>query len=276
MKRNYSHALALTLKHEGHFVNNPHDKGGPTNEGITLATYRADIDPQGTVDSLKNISQEQVATEYRKKYWDKVRGDDLPDGLDFAMFDYAVLSSPLRAIRALQSVAGVVADGKLTNATLAAVLAIDTVKIIRALSDYRLDYLKGLSDWQYFGKGWQNRVEEVRGEALSIAHGAIAPLPEKLSKPEVVMPTPVVPVPTPTLTLPKSLDKPVSQSHTIWAWFLSGLGGAISGFGHLFGGLDWRVQMFLSIAIVCLAIYGIKRRVELFEAVKDIKKEIGV
>jgi len=155
MEHNYSHALALTLQHEGHFVNKSHDKGGPTNEGITLATYRADIEPNGTVDSQINVSPEQIATEYRKKYWDKVRGDDLPDGLDFA-----VLISPLRAIRALQTVAGVAADGKLTAATLAAVLAIDTVKIIQTFSNYRLDYLKSLSDWQLF---WQGLAEPRGG-----------------------------------------------------------------------------------------------------------------
>ena len=110
MKENFEKALALVLKHEGGFVNHPQDPGGATNKGITLRVYEDFI--QDVVDSsalvteedLKNIPDEDVAEIYKTRYWDKIMGDDLPDGIDFALFDFAVNSGPARAVKELQKI----------------------------------------------------------------------------------------------------------------------------------------------------------------------------
>ena len=99
MQSNFARALANVLVHEGGFVNHPKDPGGATNKGITIATFRKWVKRDGTIDDLKNISAADVAKVYRKHYWDKVRGDDLPSGVDYAVFDYAVNSGPGRAAK---------------------------------------------------------------------------------------------------------------------------------------------------------------------------------
>lgn len=58
-------------------------------------------------DDLRHISDPQLATVYRQFYWNAVSGHDLPDGVDYAVFDFAVNSGPARAARYLQAACGV-------------------------------------------------------------------------------------------------------------------------------------------------------------------------
>ena len=166
MERNFSRSLQLVLKSEGGFSNNKTDPGHETNLGITLANFRAYIKPDGTVDDLKRLTVEQAAVCYRKQYWDKVAGDALPDGVDYAVFDYSVNSGVGRAARYLQSVVGAPMDGVIGPATLAAVAKMPAGVVIDRLCDARLAFLQSLGTWGTFGKGWSARVASVRKEAL--------------------------------------------------------------------------------------------------------------
>ncbi len=177
MKANFQKCLSLVLVHEGGFVNHPADPGGATNKGVTLATYRAYVKKNGTVEDLKNITQAQVATVYKKHYWDAVRGDDLPSGVDYAVFDFAVNSGPGRAAKYLQAVVGVSHDGVIGPATLAAVRGADPSLVINLLCDRRMAFLQALSTWKTFGKGWSRRVLEVRSEAIKMVSVSPTPIP---------------------------------------------------------------------------------------------------
>jgi lysozyme family protein len=168
MNRNFRRSLAHVLKHEGGFVNHPKDPGGATNKGITIATFRRYINPHGTVRDLRAITDAEVAKVYKEQYWDAVAGDLLPDGVDFAVFDFAVNSGPSRAIRHLQAAAGVEADGKLGQLTLSAVKARVPQTLIERICDSRMGFLRGLKTWSTFGKGWTRRVEEVRTQAKAM------------------------------------------------------------------------------------------------------------
>ena len=75
----------------------------------------------------------------------------------------------------------------------------------------------------------------------------------------------------PVVADPGELGKSPSKSKTVWTWLLTGIGAPIAAFGNL----DWRVQLVIVVAIVGFAIYGIKRRADLFKAVKDLKAELG-
>src|SRR5690606_31383462 len=130
MNKNFQQALEKVLKHEGGFVNHPADPGGATNKGITLATYRRYIKRNGTVDDLKALTTEQAGKVYKAQYWDKVRGDDLPSGLDYAVFDFAVNSGPAKAVKELQKVLGVTQDGIIGPITLEAARAANTKFLI--------------------------------------------------------------------------------------------------------------------------------------------------
>lgn len=180
MKGSFQRALALVLKHEGGFVNHPKDPGGATNKGVTIAVFRAVYGQNKTVDDLKKITPEQVAHIYRRNYWDKVKADELPSGLDYAVFDYAVNSGPSRAAKHLQSVLGVASDGIIGAQTIAAANALDTKMVIEQLCNKRMAFLQSLKTWRTFGKGWGRRVEDVRSAAKAmVPNPAPQPAPQK-------------------------------------------------------------------------------------------------
>lgn len=166
----FDRALAYVLVHEGGYVNHPRDPGGATNKGVTQAVYDDWRGRQGKAKrSVREIEADEVSAIYRRDYWDRVKGDELPSGLDYAVFDFAVNSGVNRAARFLQAVAGVAQDGAIGPATLSAAWAGDSSALINALCDKRLAFLKGLPTWSTFGKGWSARVAGVRQHALEMA-----------------------------------------------------------------------------------------------------------
>ena len=104
MKDNFSQCFALVLKHEGGYVDNPADPGGATNLGCTKAVWEQYIGRSVTKDDIKALTPNDVMPLYKAKYWDTIKGDDLPEGVDYAVFDFAINSGPSRAAKALQSV----------------------------------------------------------------------------------------------------------------------------------------------------------------------------
>ncbi len=170
---NFAPALVAVLKHEGGYSNHPKDPGGATNRGITLDTFRRYVKPGASVSDLKRITDAEVAEVYRRFYWESaVNADDLPDGLDFCAFDFAVNSGPDRAGRYIQRIVGVKQDGKIGPITLAAVRAMPVEDIINRLCDDRLAFLRQLTTWGTFGKGWTNRIRETRRASLEMAAAA--------------------------------------------------------------------------------------------------------
>ena len=174
MKANYAKALPLVLRHEGGFVNHKDDPGGATNKGVTIGTLkRLGIDVDGDGDSdivdLRNLRQSDVERVYKLFYWDAVKADQLPSGVDYAVFDFGVNSGPARAAKHLQKVVGAAQDGDIGPKTLALVAKMDPQDVVTALQDSRLRFLRGLKTWGTFGKGWSRRVAEVRAVGLAWA-----------------------------------------------------------------------------------------------------------
>ena len=183
MDRNFQRALSLVLKHEGGWSDHPSDPGGATMKGVTLASFRQYVKATGTKADLRKITDEQLATVYRRHYWDAVHGAELPDGIDYAVFDFAVNSGPSRAAKYLQAVVGVTQDGRIGPATLKAVRSKASANVVNALCDKRMAFLQDLSTWKTFGKGWTRRVAAVRTEAIRMAGSKPAPLPSGSNPP---------------------------------------------------------------------------------------------
>lgn len=166
----FNACLAEVLRHEGGYVNHPDDPGGATNLGITHQTLAAWRGKPVTRDDVKGLSVAEAGTIYRARYWDAVRGDALPPGVDLAVFDLAVNSGPGRAAKMLQAVLGVPQDGAIGPNTLAAIgRAPGPVTVIMDLCDARMRFLRALPTWATFGKGWTRRVSEVEEAALKVA-----------------------------------------------------------------------------------------------------------
>lgn len=177
MKSNFDLCLREVLRHEGGFADHPADPGGATNKGITIGTYAGWKGRKVTKAELRAISDAEVAAIYRRKYWDAVRGDDMPAGLDLVAFDAAVNSGPARGAKWLQQGLGVAADGKIGKATLRAARgsarAYDPVVVIKRACAARMGFLRGLRTWGSFGKGWSRRVAQVEAFAVGLAGQAV-------------------------------------------------------------------------------------------------------
>lgn len=172
MKQNFELALTHVLAHEGGFVNHPKDPGGATNMGITIGTLSEFTGQKCTVEDVRHIPFALVAQIYRQRYWDAVCGNELPSGLDYAVFDFAVNSGPARAIRFLQSELGLNADGVMGPKTLQRAWAVDAVALIGRYMASRSTYLQALRTYKTFGKGWDRRVKGVATEARNMAIAA--------------------------------------------------------------------------------------------------------
>lgn len=169
MRSSYDEALRLLLQHEGGYTNHPEDPGGPTNYGITIFDYRKYVKPGATAADVKAMSLDDAKAIYKPKYWDALRCDDLPAGVDYAVFDYGVNSGISRSAKVLQRIVGVDDDGRIGPVTLKAVAAVDPKMLVRAISDERLTFLHNLRTWPVFGKGWARRVAEAESAALDMA-----------------------------------------------------------------------------------------------------------
>ena len=166
----YDSALKRVLAHEGGYTNNPADPGGPTNYGITIADYRHYVKPHATAADVKAMPLEDAKRIYKARYWDALSCDNLPSGVDYAIFDYGVNSGIRRSAKVLQRIVGVSADGQIGPNTIAAVNTRNPSDLINSICDERLAFLKGLRTWSVFGRGWGRRVSDVRVIALAMAN----------------------------------------------------------------------------------------------------------
>lgn len=171
----FERALALVLTHEGGWSDDPADPGGATNLGVTIGTLSLWLGRPATRAEVRALTPSTVAPLYRRRFWDAIQGDALPAGLDVALFDFAVNSGPKRAVIGLQRALDVADDGRLGPVTLAALADRDRPGLIGAVCDGRLAFLRTLSTWPRFGRGWTRRVEEVRAASLALHSAADRP-----------------------------------------------------------------------------------------------------
>ncbi len=195
MRQNYPEALKAVLHHEGGYVNHPKDPGGETNKGVTKAVYDEWRRANGLkVQSVKKISDAEIEAIYRKGYWDVCRCDELPSGVDYCVFDFAVNSGTARAAKFLQMTVGAKPDGVIGPDTVKRTGDIPARAVITEMCERRMTFLRGLGTWGTFGKGWSSRVTGVKALAIDMI-GRTAP--EKPVEPVPVPPAPDVPAPAP-------------------------------------------------------------------------------
>lgn len=149
---NFDQAFDKLIGHEGGYVNDPRDPGGETKYGISKRAY-PNVD-------IKNLTLDQAKQIYKRDYWDKCHGDNLPDNMRFGMFDVAVNSGITTAVKLLQRAVGTKDDGIWGPKTAAAVNAIDPQILDKRFNGYRLRFYTSLKTFDHFGKGWVNRVAD--------------------------------------------------------------------------------------------------------------------
>ena len=172
MKENWDNCFAMVIKSEGGFVNNPKDPGGMTNLGVTRSAWQGFLNRDVTEIEMRALTPEAVKPFYKALYWDRIKGDSLPSGVDYAAYDLAVNSGPHKAAQCLQEIAGAPVDGMIGPKSLEAIQSCDAKETADAICDMRLEFLKKLSTFDTFGKGWSRRVAEVKAKAISMADDA--------------------------------------------------------------------------------------------------------
>jgi len=179
---NFAAALDEVFSHEGGYSTVRSDPGNWTGGKVGVGELKGT--KYGIAASsfphldIKNLTTAEAGEIYRIRYWNKVRGDELPDGVDLATFDPAVNSGPARGARWLQAALGVTQDGAVGPQTVAAAArAPDKVAVIKKLCAKRLGFLQALSTWKTFGNGWARRVASVEATAIAWAASAAGAKP---------------------------------------------------------------------------------------------------
>jgi len=172
MKENWDACFDMVIKHEGGFVDHPKDPGGMTNLGVTRRNWENYLGRDVSEADMRSLTPDRVKPFYKALYWDKIKGDQLPSGVDYAAFDLAVNSGPVKAAKLLQEISGVPVDGLIGPRSLDAIHACDAKEVAETLCDLRMDFLKRLSTFETFGKGWSRRVADVSAKAAEMVLSA--------------------------------------------------------------------------------------------------------
>ncbi|RWF74504.1 MAG: hypothetical protein EOQ34_05085 [Mesorhizobium sp.] len=243
---NLAACLKTVLAYEGGWSDNPKDPGGATMKGITLATFRR-YKPGATKTQLRNIAQSDVEHIYGVGFWDPIRGNDLPFGVDLATMDYGVNSGPSRAVKDLQRVVGAAVDGQMGPGTLKAVILADNKATIQKLCARRLSFMQGLKIWKTFKRGWSRRVADVEAKAVAmwLAHAGM-PAPSRQSE----------------LNAEANKAQDQAQAQTKGAGTAAG-GGVAAGGGNAAVSAEpnwWLIAGITAVVVVVIAILVIKSR----------------
>jgi lysozyme family protein len=177
MKENFEQCMVMLLENEGGYQEDNRDSGnssdgygnpGSTNWGVTAKVFAEFTGQPATREIMKALKKEEVYPVYKELYWDKIKGDDLPAGVDWTTFDYCVNSGVSRAAKALQGIVSATRDGAIGKLTLAAVEKKDAKEIIDQMHSTRQNFLEGLSTFGVYGRGWTRRNEHVKDTALDM------------------------------------------------------------------------------------------------------------
>lgn len=175
----FDEALIHVLAMEGGFTNDPHDPGGPTNRGITLATFARHLGHSLTpanrdrnIQLLKSISDDTVRAIYLTRYWMPSRAREMPAGVDLMHFDASVNNGLTGAAKILQAAVRVEVDGEIGPVTMAAIHNASSEALISRYGELRAERYRSLDHFWRFGRGWLRRVDATRAAAMARAVGA--------------------------------------------------------------------------------------------------------
>lgn len=167
----YAPEFALALRWiflaEGLLSDDPDDRGGITNYGISLRWLRShpdgDINGDGVIDAddIRALTPDQAAAFYYTAFWIGSGCHLLPARPALALFDFAVNSGVSRAATILQETVGVARDGVVGPVTAKAVCAFGDDLVPEYLGRRALfyhDITVANSTYAKFLRGWFSRL----------------------------------------------------------------------------------------------------------------------
>ncbi len=148
------------------------DPGGKTNRGVTLDTLAEWRKRPVTVEELWALTVDEAEAIASAMYWNPVKGDELPGGVDLYAADTAFHSGPRQAIKILQRLLGFQGDdvdGYVGPLTLRVCRQWEPVELVRDYHAARMVFLQGLKNWSANRNGWTNRCEAMLELACKVA-----------------------------------------------------------------------------------------------------------
>ncbi len=158
---------SFILKWEGGFVNDPLDRGGATNKGITLGTFRRFYGKDASAEQLKAITDEQWLTIFRAGYWNPWRADYIANqSIANIVVDWAWASGTRTSIKQVQRILDVSVDGIVGPKTLAAINSANPRELFDRIRIARLTFVDDIvrrnPTQARFIRGWKNRINNIK------------------------------------------------------------------------------------------------------------------
>jgi len=178
MKDNYDTFFEELIKHEGGFTDDPRDPGnqredgfgnaGSTMLGVTAQVWSEWTGKPSPKSVMRALTKDDIKPMYKARYWDAVKADELPSGVDISVADFGVNAGPGRAAKRLQRVVAATQDGAIGPKTLAMVYNMEPTDILHKYADAREAYYRSLKTFEIYGNGWLRRNKEVLEKALKM------------------------------------------------------------------------------------------------------------
>lgn len=266
MKTNWPLVIGWIGLSEGGYVDHPRDPGGATNHGITKRVLEQWRGRKLTKTDVRNLTKKEAEEILKVRYWDLVKGDDLPSGVDYVISDYATNSGPSKAgkdaQRTLRDMGFTLKiDGLIGPETLGIFNSLPEQRrkeFVRMYCERRMAFLKRLKTFNVFGKGWTMRVMGQNWGAQTNDIGVI----DRATMLAAKNPVPNIPEPENHGTAKAEPEQPniVDAIQKPEAW--GPLGGLVSGLGAFTSGtgpVQWAFAVALVVFVAVGVFYAIKR-----------------
>lgn len=164
-------AFPWTIGEEGGFQNDPRDKGNwtggavgvgelrGTKFGISAASY-PNID-------IENLTIADALPIAKHDFWDVFKGDSLPPAVSLGVFDFGYNAGVSEAVKTLQHVLGITADGIVGPHTITACAAYDPQVLCQKFTDQRIEAYKMMPEWPLYGADWEARARATGAKAAA-------------------------------------------------------------------------------------------------------------
>ena len=158
--------IPIIKRWEGGYSDNPNDRGGATNSGVTLAVYQSVYGKSKTKNDLKRMTNDQWDYIFTKLYWNKWKADEIKNqSIANILVDWVWMSG-YGTIKKIQSLFGLTADGIVGNKTISYINSHDQEDVFNKIWNRRKIFYESLvknnPSQKVFLKGWMNRLNTFK------------------------------------------------------------------------------------------------------------------
>jgi lysozyme family protein len=162
----FERSFEMVIEHEGHFSNDPDDRGGATCWGVCHAEINKFLGHVATIEEIKDFPIESAKQIYKKKYWDQMRLDEIKsDLIKMLLFDQGVNRGCVTTILSIERILGVKPNGIMDTETINAINARNGIKLafdfIKSAQLAYISIVKNNQSQIVFLAGWMRRTHKL-------------------------------------------------------------------------------------------------------------------